>query len=499
MAIRIVRILLRFIQAAFLFGIFAGLANIPELVDTLRAEGPINWPTVCWKIIAVTGPVCPCLAVVVVIQAIINNSKRQNENPDRPWLADPQWAAKHIRLSNHSTVVTLLTIGICYVSIAIPWAVATEKRPIQTFVAVVGVFFLLFCRVFWANRKWNRSELLMANNPGVIGGPFSGVIILHQTFPEGTSFECCLKCEHTERNTSNQDTESSQRTSTLWSSTIYINKPLGNDPTKTQIPFTFAIPYNSPETSTLAKNSPDTYVWKLNINEKDNLRAMGASFVVPIFRTSESRSNFQIDDDLISPFLEEVHVPTVLKRFGMRQVTNENCEEEFSFRIWDNTVFSSLLVFIPLMIGGIIAAFWFIPRWPVAAFIALFPAIFLAIFTYVVIEMLFWKSILILEPDRIRFESGIAGFRRRGTTARDPDTIIECKVDYRKQNGEWWCLLLLPTPPAGEDFEGDSIKAAMPVKIVKQLNGRAEAEAVQAWLAQQLGVTASKTELAVTA
>ncbi len=84
MAIRIVRILLRFIQAAFLFGIFAGLANIPELVDTLRAEGPINWPTVCWKIIAVTGPVCPCLAVVVVIQAIINNSKRQNENPDGP-------------------------------------------------------------------------------------------------------------------------------------------------------------------------------------------------------------------------------------------------------------------------------------------------------------------------------------------------------------------------------------------------------------------------------
>lgn len=497
MALRIVRILLRFIQAAFLVGIFAGLANIPELVETLRAEGPINWPTVCWKIISITGPVCPCLVMIFVIQGIINYSKRETANPDKPWLADPQWAAKHIRLSNRTTVVTLLTIAFCYVSIAIPLAIATEKRPIQIFVAVVGVFFLLFCRVFWANRKWNRSELIMANCPGIIGGPFSGAAILHQTFPEGTSFECCLKCEHTERSTTDQGTESSQRTSTVWSSTIYINKSLASDPTKTQIPFTFAIPYDSPETSTLAKNSPDTYVWKLNINEKDNHRAMGASFIVPIFKTNESRRDFQIDDDLIAPFLEEVHVPAVLERLKMRQVTNENCEDEFSFRVWDTTVFGSILAFIPVMIGGIMAAFWFIPRWPIAAFVSLFPAIFLAIFTYVIIEMLFWKSVLVIEPDRIRFESGIAGFRRRGTTARGTDTIIECKVDYRKQNGEWWCLLLLPTPPSGEDSEGDRIQAAMPVKILKQLNGRAEAEAVQAWLAQQLGVTATKTELTV--
>lgn len=497
MALRIVRILLRFIQAAFLLGIYAGFANIPELVETLRAEGPIDWPTVCWKIVAISGPICPCVIMVLVIQGIVKYSKREIANPDQPWLADPEWAAKHIRLNNRSTLFALLAIALCYVSIAIPLAVATEKRPIQIFVAVLGVFFLLFCRVFWVNRKWNRSELLMANCPGVIGGPFSGAAILHQTFPAGTSFECCLKCELTERTTTSQGSESSQRSSTVWSSTIYINKSLDNAPSKTQIPFAFAIPFDCHETSTLAKNTSDTYVWKLNINQKDSVRSMGASFVVPIFRTSESRSDFQIDDDLIAPFLEEVHLPTVLKRLRMSQVTNEHCEDEFGFRVWETTVFVTLLVLIPVMIGGIFAAFWFIPRWPVAAFVALFPAIFLAVFGYVIIEMLFWKSILVIEPDQIRFESGLAGFRRRGTTARGPSTIIECKVDYRKQNGEWWCLLLIPATTSRDDFAGASFSTGTPIKIVKQLNGRAEAEAVQAWLAQQLGVTASKTELTV--
>lgn len=68
------------------------------------------------------------------------------------------------------------------------------KRHLSSFSWVwLASFSLVFLRILWINRHWSRSELRLSTLPGVVGGPFAGVAILHQTFPAGNVIEVNLK------------------------------------------------------------------------------------------------------------------------------------------------------------------------------------------------------------------------------------------------------------------------------------------------------------------
>ena len=505
---------MRFIQALCLLGILIGLAQVVPLATALQAEGPIHWPTICWKILAITGPIVPSSLFIFGIQSLLRHAKQLQVNAAEPWLANPEWAAKHMRLSNRGVIIAGVIATVCLVTVGLPFAIATEKRPFQIFLAVVVLFMLLLARMFWINRKWNRSELRMANVPGVIGGPFSGAVILQQTFPPETAFEVCLKCEHTHSPRSTSSKKSGQTTTTtVWSSTLYLNKTLDGEVGKTQLPFSFAIPFDCQATTSMVEGGRDNYAWKLFVNIKEDVKCSGSTFIVPVYKTPDSSPNFQIDDALIAPYLEEVSVAAVLQRLGMSRTKLADGSESITFSTWDSTVFTVLAVITPFFIAGVMACFWFIKSFPSAAFAALFPGIFVAIFVYAMIEMLFWRGKIDVKGDMLYFESGIAGFRTSGNAPRDLRTKVECCMDYRKQNGEWWCLRI-QAPPMISFLDGDAMTSRFveqgdkrrkskeftilpPVKVVRQLNGRIEAEAVQVWLAEQFGVSAEKPKLTV--
>jgi hypothetical protein len=114
-----------------------------------------------------------------------------------PWMANPMWAEKHIRLDNCGLFLSVAIAWLVFLSIAAPFAVATTTTPFLAMCCIFAIALLLITRVFGLNRKWNTAELRMAEVPGMIGGPFSGVAILQQSFPAGTAFDVCLKCEQT--------------------------------------------------------------------------------------------------------------------------------------------------------------------------------------------------------------------------------------------------------------------------------------------------------------
>lgn len=502
------RIALRFIQLILLLVIVSGLSNIRPLIEVFQENGPVNWPNVCRKIVAVSGPVFPSVVLLAGLQALVRYLTTLKANPSQPWLSNPEWAAKHIRLNNRGVTITILIFAAGYLTVAVPLAVLSEKRPLQIMIGIIGLVLLLMGRVFWMNRKWNTAELRMAQVPGVIGGPFTGVVTLQQDFPSGTPFEVCLKCEHTHRSRSTRSgSRSDSHTTTIWSSTLYIDKPLNSEPGKTNIPFSFAIPYDSQSTTSFLDGNSDVYFWKVVVNIKDTPNAGGSVFPVPVFRTEESREDFRLNDELIAPYLEDVDVDAVLTRIGMRRSVSASGNDQLEFFRRDFAVIAALFVMTLSCAAGVYMCFTSITQLETAAFVAFFPGLLAALFFYFMIDMLFWKASIELSPDELRYSAGICGFRQYGRAPRGPLTKILSELDYRKQNGEWWCLKIEP-PPAMEVFTDETAVTrfrtlqdtdaaqfpikGIPLKVVKHLNGRKEAEAVQNWLASELHCAVAK-------
>ncbi|MBL8819732.1 MAG: hypothetical protein JNL58_27150 [Planctomyces sp.] len=510
----VARIALRFIQLILLLVIVSGLSNVRPLVEVFQENGPVNWTNVCRKIVAVSGPVFPSVVVLAGLQALIRYLTTVKVNPSQPWLSNPEWAAKHIRLNNRGITITILIFAAGYLTVFVPLAVLSETRPLQIIIGVIGLVLLLMGRVFWMNRKWNTAELRMAQVPGVIGGPFTGVVTLQQDFPSGTPFEVCLKCERTHRSRSSRSgSRSDSRTTTIWSSTLYIDKPLNSEPGKTNIPFSFAIPFDSRSTTSFLDGNSDVYCWMVVVNIKDTPNAGGSVFPVPIFRTEESREDYRLSDELIAPYLQEVDVDAVLARIGMRRSVSKSGHDQLEFFRRDFTALAALFVMTVLCAVGVYLSFKSISASGSAAFVALFPGLLAALFTYLMVDMLFWKASIELSPEELRFSTGIAGFRQHGRAPRGPLTKILCELDFHKQNGEWWCLKIEP-PPAMEIFTDETVVTrfrtvhdaddalfpikGIPLKIVKHLNGRNEAEAVQKWLAGETHCAAVALEQAWT-
>jgi hypothetical protein len=172
--------ILRVVQLLCFSCMLMGLSQINRLLAAIAATvgGTISVPELCWKILPVTGPLIPAIAGIVGAYLALLHVKPTTHDLDKPWLANPMWAAKHIRLSNRGVFWSIALCFFFYIGILVPLSIGTEKTAFLVVSGVLGLVLLLMARVFWRNRKWNTAELRMAAVPGVIGGPFSGVAIV---------------------------------------------------------------------------------------------------------------------------------------------------------------------------------------------------------------------------------------------------------------------------------------------------------------------------------
>jgi hypothetical protein len=115
------------------------------------------------------------------------------------WRSD--WAKKSIRLSNHAalwiTILSSTLYGLVVVPMGIYFASLKNATLVHLFVGAVGCFLLVFFRILWANRRWNRSHMQLRTLPGEIGGRIEGVVTIPESIPEGTVMRIALRCEMT--------------------------------------------------------------------------------------------------------------------------------------------------------------------------------------------------------------------------------------------------------------------------------------------------------------
>jgi hypothetical protein len=479
------KVAIRVVQACCLILVLSVLADLNSLFSAVSAswQGMKTVPELCWNILAFTGPLIPALICLFGAQFTIPRIVPPTHNPSEPWLANPMWAEKHIRLSNRGLVWTMSTFFLCYLGIIVPFAIATEKTPFLVFSGAMGLVLLLIARVFWRNRKWNTAELRMAAVPGVIGGPFAGVVILQQAFPQGTPFDVCLKCQRTTRHQSTRgNKESTSTTETVWSSTISIDKPLPPvEPNRTFVPFTFGIPFDCDPSSTWSDSSATSTHWTLVIQQRGKPELGAATFSVPIFRTPESSADFALDAELIAPFEQVVDLESVLSRLQCKRELLADGGKRFVFTLWNQQSAFAVSIMSLICSAIIVALFWFVPNFYGAAFAAIFPGIFLLLGLYVLLEMLFWKSSIEIDGQGLRCISGWQGFRQSMLVTPLENSTFISKFDSRKENGEWYRVELcaLPSKHGQEPDQGSALT------VVKRLDGRAEADAVADWLCQE--------------
>jgi hypothetical protein len=479
------------IQLLCLPVMLVGLSNINPLIVAVQAAlgGAGTVANVCWSILSVTGPLLPSLGGLLGLQVLKSKIKPTAHDPNEPWKANPMWADKHICLNNRGQFWTMAAILLFYAGILVPFCIATQKTPFLVFCGAVGLVLLLMGRVFWLNRKWSTAELRMANVPGVIGGPFSGVAILHQTFPAGTAFDVCLKCEVSRwvrtkgwSDSGERTRGSESRTETVWSSTISIDKTLPADsPNKTLIPFGFAIPFDSEPTRDWSDSSSGLTTWYLVVKEKNKVGFGGSVFPVPVFKTPESSPDFELGQDLLESFEVEVDVEAVLTRVGLKKEATGGGGQRLVWENWDPQATFSMAITSLVLLAISIACLWLIRPFYGALFAALFPGLLLSAVVYSFLDMLLWRSLIERDNGVMRCESGWRGFRKSLIFHGLERPVFMAQLDHLKENGEWYRVDVCKRYEGAQNDE----HFESTLKLVRRLDGRAEAEAIASWLDEQ--------------
>jgi hypothetical protein len=465
------------------------------MITAIKAwlNGDASVADVCWKILPVTAEILPALGVFAVVQVLLGVIKPTTHDPSEPWMANPMWADRHIRLNNKGTFWAIVWLVMVYLGIIVPFCFAIQKTPFLVLCGIFGVAIMLFARVFWLNRKWNTAELRMADLPGVIGGPFSGVAILQEAFPAGTAFDLCLKCEFTQSyrkkgwSSSGERTQGSEtRTETVWSSTISIDKTLPPDaPNRTLIPFSFAIPFDCLPTSVHDNSSQGIARWNLVVKEKNKVGFGGSVFNVPIFQTPERRPDFEFDNELVAPFRLEVNVDTVLNRVGLKREVEPNGDQRLVFEQWNLISGLSMAFTAMVFLAVVLGCFRFIQDLYAAFFVSVIPGLLFLVVMYSLLDSLLWRTLIEKSGSGLRFETGWRGLRKSLVVDESEKPIFTPQLQALKENGEWYRVVVDKRSIAagGDTSEGSELT------LVRNLDGRAEAEAVTKWLGEQLAAT----------
>ncbi len=111
----IFRVVLRLLQLCCLYFVFLGIANIDPMITATKAwlNGDASVADVCWKILPVTAVILPTLGVFSIVQVLLGVITPTTHDPSEPWMANPMWADRHIRLNNKGTswaVVLLIMV-----------------------------------------------------------------------------------------------------------------------------------------------------------------------------------------------------------------------------------------------------------------------------------------------------------------------------------------------------------------------------------------------------
>ena len=441
-----------------------------------------------------------------LIMAKQEESQLRERYHDRPWLRNKQWAQGYIRNDDRMTMVLFCLASVSLLALlAINVRMIIEAPPADRhywFAVVLVVTIYVLIRGYLLNRKWRASELRLGTIPGIIGGPLEAVVILNESFVEGTPFRLTLTCEQIQwrRNSTSaisygsRDDESTEIVSEkVWQDDQVVDKFIDTGiPGTTGIPVYFAVPFDSdPTTVDDIERDGNLYStrWSLKVTRDDTNDFRSVQFHVPVFLTAESSPDYQEDTALLRPYAEIVTAESILARIRYRSETlADGVRLEFSLRRWDLIITGFAL---SLLSGvGLVAAWAFLNPWVLCLIASIVPAGTFVASTLGIWEMIFWQSEILIRDDTLDITAGYLFFAKRVSLPRRLAIVLESQVEFATAVSDFRRIQIgLKLPGGGKTTEQDGQKntSLAPQKtVIKRLPGRQRAEIVRRWLAEQI-------------
>lgn len=230
---------------------------------------------------------------------------RLAEAPDKPWLARDDWASGVIRAGTRGAawVITFFALfwnAVSWTVVSSLWSQARQSGPgiwFSLLFPLVGLFLLAWAVRLWiAVRRYGGAELTLASTPGVLGGRLAGAVRLPNAAEGAETYRLTLRCIEVDR----RGKHATERV--LWEEEqVLLAEALPARDEGAIVPVLFAPPHDMPASQTPCAGGD--VVWRLKAQAQRPGLDMDLDFEVPVFRTAESRPDFQLDRSPIRAYL----------------------------------------------------------------------------------------------------------------------------------------------------------------------------------------------------
>ena len=209
------------------------------------------------------------------------------EDPDKPWLKRPDWAAGRIKSAGIPEARSYLVMGIVLCALGALIATLTTRVALRTgnysdlvglLFPVVGIAFLIsILRKIHAHRQFGDCFFEMAHVPAVPGGVLQGLFCTALPLPPGTNLAFRLFCVRRIVAGAGQHRRADEKI--LWEDQQTARSPGETVPAGAEIAVLFDLPPNKPQCSRIGG---ETVVWRLEVG----ISAVNfhATFEVPVFQ-----------------------------------------------------------------------------------------------------------------------------------------------------------------------------------------------------------------------
>ncbi len=211
--------------------------------------------------------------------------------PDRPWLWKRRWRAEVIRGEGRRHWLSWLA-GY-WIVVSLPGFLgAVNALAHGSLLAVFGL--IIPGLAFWISRSayrdfrrqrvYGRRRIVLDRFPFITGGRTSGQIQIENGADPSAQWRLKLQCRRKRGSGEDATTDYPFETSRMIEAST-----TATDWGRTAIPFEFSIPSTAPQTTDASRLDID---WKLTLQSSRLDPPLTEEFVVPVFRTDESVSNF---------------------------------------------------------------------------------------------------------------------------------------------------------------------------------------------------------------
>ncbi len=279
------------------------------------------------------------------------------EHPHEPWRGRVDWAAGKISASggarlfapilaavalwwNFASLPLLSALPTFFGQVVSKWAWLVLLIPIAG-----ALFIAAFFYQFFRSHKFGHSVLELGQVPGLIGGQLVGVVRIPRRVQAPEGFRVRLLCVEWLQS----GHEHHRHDSVVWDDERWVTD-FRVEMNETVVPVLFAIPYKLPETS-----RPDTerdFQWRLEVRARLEGIDFAATFEVPIYKTAESRRDFQLDEKLLAEHAPPLSNELVLRDAGIVRESLEDNGVRLTFNAARNWRTALVVTLFPLVLSG---------------------------------------------------------------------------------------------------------------------------------------------------